>query len=490
MKLSVERSDAEKKERREKQDSTSRRQLIKAGGVAAIASIVPRHVLGGTNHVAPSDRINVALVGAGGRGLQNARELMKLDDVRITCVADPAEHWDLANFYYRSVAGRKPAIAEIEKHYRASDSGFRCGSVSDYREMLSDVGDQIDAVLCATPDHMHALVSLAAMRAGKAVYCEKPLTHNVAEARLVAKVARESRVATQMGNQGHSRDTIRQTCEMIWAGAIGTVTEVHAWVPATRWNKGLETPPSDSQSLPPGLDWDLWCGPRNPPEFHSVYAPVSWRDFWSFGCGAMGDFGCHDLDSAVWALDLGMPHQVEFHAAGKTHASLAPYGEIGFFDFASARVGADKTKRSPIRIQWYSGGLRPARPNQLPPGTDLPLRGVLFVGTDGVLVCGGAGGRADLYPMSRRSEVGDVAATLPRSPGHHREWIDAVKGKGATGSEFQYGAKLTEITLLGLVSLRSGTRIQYDAAKMEVTNSEAADKLLHGDYRDGWSLES
>ncbi|WP_146521180.1 Gfo/Idh/MocA family protein [Stieleria varia] len=474
--------------RRSDGPTLNRRQWLAAGGAISAAAIVPRHVLGGPRFVAPSDKINVALVGAGGRGLQNARELMKLSDVRIPIVVDPAQQWDLKDFYYRGLAGREPVRQIIETHFRENEPGFQCRGLADFREMLAEPNNGIDAILCATPDHLHATVSIAAMKAGKHVYCEKPLTHNVAEARRVAEVARESGVATQMGNQGHSRDTIRETCELIWAGAIGDVQAVHAWVPATRWNKGMQAPPTDSQPLPAGLDWDLWCGPRVPPDFHSAYAPVAWRDFWTFGCGAMGDFGCHDLDSAVWALDLGMPTSVEMHAAGNTHPDMAPWGEIGYFDFSSARVGKDPNKRSPIRVHWYSGGLKPSRPTQLPHGTNLPSRGVLFIGSEGVLVCGGAGGPADLYPVKRREAVGQVPQSLPRSAGHHRDWIDAIKGQGSASSEFHYGAKLTEITLLGLVALRSRERIEYDAEAMKVTNSDPADQLLHGQYRNGWEL--
>ena len=465
-------------------DAESRRKFLKVSSAFAAATIVPRHVLGGPKNVAPSDRVHVALVGAGGRGLQNARELLKLDDVRITVVADPAEHWDLDKFYYRGVAGRLPSCDLIEKHYQQGEPKFKCQPFEDYREMLDVATSDVDAVLCATPDHLHALVSLAAMRAGKHVYCEKPLTHNVNEARLVAQVARQTGVATQLGNQGHSTDSIRLTCELIRAGAIGAIGEVHAWVPATRWNPLLEKVPSDSQPVPRGLNWDLWCGPRQPPGFHEAYAPVSWRDFWRFGCGAMGDFGCHDLDSAVWALELGLPQRVEMRPAGKSDPAMAPFGEIGYFDFAA------RGDKPPVRITWYSGGLRPPTPRELPQGVDLPSRGVLFVGSKGVMVCGGAGGKPDIFPLQLRDAVSTPDPTIPRSAGHHRDWIDAIKGGPPASSEFQYGAKLTEITLLGLVALRTGEVIRWDAESMKARGVAAADTIINGEYRKGWSLDA
>lgn len=460
----------------------TRRQFIQTASIAAAATIVPRHVLGGPGKVAPSDRVNVALVGAGGRGLQNARELMKLPDVQITAVADPAEYWDFSNFYYRGEAGRGPVSKEIETHYQKDKASYRCQGFVDYRQMLETASSEFDAVLCATPDHQHASVSLRAMRAGKGVYCEKPLTHNIAEARLVARVARETGVATQLGNQGHSKDGIRRTREFLEAGVLGTLSEIHAWVPATRWNPSLVHPPTTGQPVPRGLDWDLWCGPRKPVEFHSAYAPVSWRDFWQFGLGAMGDFGCHDLDSSVWGLHLGKPTQIEMYPAGQTDPAMIPFGELGYFDFAETDV------TGPVRIHWYSGGVRPARPDALPAGKKLPSRGVMFVGEKGVMICGAAGAAPDVYPVEVASLAQDLPEILERSGGHHADWIRAIKGGPEASSNFQYGAKLTEITLLGVLALRTGEVIHWDDERMIAEGVAKADAIIHGDYRSGWEL--
>jgi predicted dehydrogenase len=459
---------------------SNRRTFLKASVVASSVTVVSPHVLGGPRHVAPSDMINVAIVGIGGRGLQNARELMKLEDVRITAVADPAEQWDLSGYYYKGIGGRVPGVAEINKHFQAKQSDFRCQEYVDYRAMLSDAKN-VDAVLCATPDHLHAHVSISAMKAGKHIYCEKPLTHNIAEARRVAQMAKATGLATQMGNQGHSTEGIRQTCEWIWAGAIGEVREVHAWVPATRWNKQLTEPPVTGQPIPKGVGWDLWCGPREKVDFHSAYAPVSWRDFWQFGCGALGDFGCHDLDAACWALDLDQPIRVELSQAGSTHPKMAPYGEIGYFDFPA------KGKRPAIRIHWYSGGLLPSQPREIAPSEKLPRRGVMFVGSEGVLVCGGAGGAPTLYPEARRKEFKSPSPTLPRSKGHHRDWIDAIKGGPPASSNFSYGAHLTEMTLVGLVALQSQQVVQWNANNMTASNFDAT-QLVNGTYRKGWEI--
>ncbi len=458
-----------------------RRAFVKATSTVAAFTIVAPHVLGGPKFVAPSDQVNVALVGAGGRGLQNARDLMALSDVRIRAIVDPAEHWDLSKFYYKGVAGRLPAVAEIEKHYQSIDPTFRCAQFEDFREML-DKATGVDAILCATPDHLHATISVAAMRSGKHVYCEKPLTHNIAEARLVAKVAKETGVATQMGNQGHSTDGIRETCERLQQGVLGDIQRVHAWVPAMRWNPQFSSLPTDHHPVPKGLNWDLWCGPRNPPAFHEAFAPVSWRDFWMFGCGALGDFGCHDLDSAVWGLNLTAPREAEFLPAGKVDHNTAPYGEIGHYRFP-------RDGKPDLIVHWYSGGLRPSRPEFLPDGVELPSRGVLFEGTKGVMVCGGAGGKPAIYPESLAASTPALEPSIPRSNGHHRDWIDAIKGGRPASSNFEYGAKLTEITLIGLLSLRSGKRIVWDHENMTAKGADdSITSIIHGDYRDGWKL--
>jgi predicted dehydrogenase len=472
-----------------KTDRTSRRTFLKAGAAAAgLFTIVPRHVLGGKGFVPPSDKVNVALVGAGGRGRENVRELLKLADAQVIAVADPAESFSTANFYYKSTGGRGPAREEIEKHYAAKTPNFRCTTHEDFRVML-EKEKAIDAILCATPDHLHAYVSTIAMRSGKHVYCEKPLTHNIWEARQVAKVAKETGVATQMGNQGHSTDGIRETVEWITSGAIGPVREVHAWVGAKRWNPQLTGRPKDDQPVPAGLNWDLWLGPREPRPYNSAYVPVAWRDFWQFGSSGLGDFGCHDLDAACWALDLHAPESVEAHPAGPTDAEIGPHGCIVYYHFGA------RGDKPPVKVTWYDGGLQPELPAGLPRNPNPPSRGVLFVGDKGMLFCGGAGGK----PRLLGADGTPPAATLPRSPGHHRDWLDACKGGKPAGSHFEYGARLTEIALLGVLALRvgvldprtsgkTGGKIEWDADNLKVKNLPAADAIIKEGYRPGWEV--
>jgi predicted dehydrogenase len=457
--------------------TTSRRKFLgsAAASIAAV-TIVPRHVLGGPKFVSPSDKVNVALVGAGGQGCSNMRALFREPDAQVIAVADPIEQHNLES------GGRKPVKAEIEKHYREKTPDYRCADYEDFRVMLGKE-KAIDAILCATPDHLHAYVSITAMRAGKHVYCEKPLTHNIWEARQVARVAKETRVATQMGNQGHSRDGIRQTCEWIWDGAIGPVREVHAWAAGTRWNKTLTGRPTETPPVPPGVNWDLWLGPREPVPYHPAYTPVTWRDFWAFGCGALGDWGCHDLDVAMWALDLAAPQSIESLPAGNMDADIAPHGEICYYEFGPC---GDKP---PVKVTWYDGGLRPPCPQELPASSSLPQRGVLFVGEKGKMLCEGLGGPPRLLPYEKTRQYKRPPQAIPRSKGHHRDWLDACKGGPPASSHFEYGAKLVELVLLGVVSLRAGKKLWWDAANMKARGLPQADAFIKESYRKGWEID-
>jgi predicted dehydrogenase len=461
---------------------TTRRQfLTRTAGATAAFTILPRHVLGGARFVPPSEKVNVALVGAGGQGIENLKALFRLNDVQVIALADPAESYSLEEFYYGGRGGRNPARAFIESHYSRNTPNYRCTVYEDFRVML-EKEKSLDAILCATPDHLHAYVTVLAMRAGKHVYCEKPLTHNIWEARTVARVTRETGVATQMGNIGHSIDGMRDTCEWIWAGAIGAVREVHAWVGATRWNKGLTGRPTDTPAVPSGLNWDLWLGPREHRPFHPAYFPVKWRDFWAFGGGAIGDFVCHDLDAACWALDLQDPLMIQARPGSQMNGEISPHSEICYWKFGQ------RGNRPPVNVTWYDGGLLPRLPDEWPIDQDLPGRGCLFVGEKGTLICSGLGGRPRFIPEDLNDSYQPPPKTIPRSKGHHRDWIDACKGGPPASSNFEYAARLTELLLLGILSLRTGKPIDWDAANMKARNVPDADIIINEPRRKGWEI--
>ena len=370
----------------------NRRYFLRMTGAAAAGfSLLPRYLLGGPGFVPPSERVHIAIVGAGGQGRTNVRALFNEPNARIVAVCDPNEQDDYTPYYYRGMAGRKPVRAEIERHYGSLTPGFRCAEYADFRTLFEQEKG-VDAILCATPDHLHALVSITAMKLRKHVYCEKPLTHNIWEAREVARVARETGVATQMGNQGHSGDGIRTTCEWLWDGAIGTVRQVHAWSGGGSWARRVGRP-TDAVPVPAGLNWDLWLGPREARPYHPTYAPVRWRNYWDFGTSFLGDMACHNLDPAVWALDLKAPLSVEASTPLVDNYTTSPCVVVRY------RFGM-RGKQPPVLVTWSDGGLLPERPEELP--DDEPLgagnNGILFLGDKGVIMCPGWGGPPRLLP--------------------------------------------------------------------------------------------
>lgn len=463
-------------------NTIDRRHFIKATAATAAAfSFLPRHVLGAPRFVPPGEKVNVAIIGTGGQGRSDMRQLLKLEDVRIVAIADPAESFSLDDFYYKGVAGRLPVKKEIEAHYQKTDPAFRCADYVDFREML-EKEKSIDAVLIATPDHLHAYISVVAMRAGKHVYCQKPLTHNIWEARHVARVAKETGVATQLGSQGHSSDGTRETIELIQDGAIGAIREVHAWAGTGRWNEGLKGAPKGGGAVPAGLNWDLWLGPSAERPFDPAYFPVAWRDFWDFGTVGIGDIGCHDLNTAVRALDLPIPTRIEGSGTGGMNSEIGPYGSVVHYEFAG------KGEKPPVRLTWWDGGLRPPT-HPLLEGVKLPPRAAYYVGEKGVIWCAGNGGPPNLILAEKGATHPKPAARIKRLPGgHYRNWIDACKQIEPAYSPFEFGAHLTEIVLLGVLALRTQQVIHWDAGEMKAKGLAEADKFIRGTYRKGWEI--
>jgi len=461
----------------------SRRRFVVGTAALAAANIVPRHVLGGPGQTPPSDQLNVAVIGTGGQGIVNIRNLLKHPDVKITAICDVAEFWDNSEIYYRHNGGRGPAMKTIEDHYRkqGAEGHHGCAVYVDFRVMLEKAGKDIDAVLVATPNHVHAVASMAAIRAGKGVYCEKPLTHLVYEARRVAQAAREANVATQLGNQGHSSDDIRRAVEWIRDGAIGKVRDVHAWRGGP--NRVMPTErPQETPPVPEGLNWDLWLGPARERPYHPAYAPLLFHYWWDFGSGTLGNFGCHTLDTAVWALELEHPTMVEASST-QLNDQTTPTAAMYHYEFPA------RGERPPVDLFWYDGGLVPPRPDCLEPDRDLPRGGgSLIVGDQGAILSGIWSASPRIIPEQKMQQYEQPPQTIPRSQGHHRDWINACKGGPPASSNFEYGARLTEIALLGVVAFRTGATLHWDGPSMRATNTPKAEPFLHGHFRKGWEL--
>jgi predicted dehydrogenase len=346
---------------------------------------------------------------------------------------------------------------------------------------------QLDAVVVATPDHTHAVAAMAAIRRGKHVYCEKPLAHSVHEVRQLMKAAQEHKVVTQLGNQGHSFETIRQFCEWIWDGAIGQVHTIHAGCSAV--NSGLNQLArlKETRPVPATLDWDLWLGPAQQRPYHPAYLPASWRGWVPFGNGTIGDWTCHVIDPVFWALDLGAPRTIEAHVKDydpKTQGDAYPKGDIITFEFAA------NGKRGPVTLVWHSGTERIPRPKELEPERRAVDTGAVVYGDKGTIMYGshGAGG-VRIIPESKMKAYQQPAKTVPRVAGHQKDWLQAIKNGSKAGSDFSYGGPLTEIALLGVIAIRlAGKKLEWDTQKMRFTNCPEANDYLQPPYRAGWSL--
>jgi len=430
---------------------------------------VPRHVLG-RGSKSPNEKLNIAAVGIGGQGAQDLQQLSS-ENIVALCDVDAAH------------AGKV-----FEKYSKAK-------VYTDYRKMLEQQKD-IDAVVVATPDHWHAFVSLAAIKMGKHVYCEKPLTHSVWEAQQIAQAARQHKVATQMGNQGQASEETRWLCEAVWDNAIGPVKETHIWTDRPSnglfneyWPQGVQRP-QDSPPVPSTLDWDLWLGPAPARPYHPAYLPFKWRGWWDFGTGALGDIGCHSFDPIFRALKLGHPISVEASST-RVNEETYPLASMVTYQFPA------RGEMPAMKLVWYDGGLRPPRPEELEEDEEMGANGHLLIGDKGkILSLRGQGSRGfRLIPQSRAKQYGNPPRKLERSIGHYKEWVEACKSGKAGGSTFDWAGPLTEAVLLGNVALRvqlrqelTITKLVWNSADLKCANLEEANRFLRREYRAGWAL--
>jgi predicted dehydrogenase len=454
----------------------SRRQVI-CGAAATLAavSIVPRHVLGGPGQQPPSEKLNVAGIGIGGVGRSFLRGCASQNMIALC---------DVDKQYAARVFQEYPDA----KRYR------------DYREMF-DKQPEIDAVVVATPDHSHAVISLHAIKLGKHVLCVKPLTRTIHEARTLAEAARKAKVATQVTASSRTSESALRLCEMIWDGAIGQVREAHCWSNRPLWPQGMDRPAGEDK-VPDYLDWDLWIGPapmrpfKNVwPEGHlalkqvgaggnrGVYHPWNFRGWWDFGTGALGDMGCHHFNALFKALKLGHPTSVEASST-RVLPETAPLASVVTWEFPA------RGDMPPLRLTWSDGGIKPPRPSELEAGRPWPNEGNLYVGDKGKILGGTNDGR--IIPDEKVKAYQLPPKTLPRPAFQGNlvtaEWIAACQGGQPASCNFDVAGLLTEVVLLGNIAIRTGKKLYWDAEKLKFTNDEDANKYIREPYRSGWSL--
>jgi predicted dehydrogenase len=460
-------------------EKLSRRDFIKGSLGAAALMAVPSSVLGKSHgHVAPSDKLNIAGIGIGGVGRRNLKN-MSTENIVALCDVD----WTYADKTFKDYPN-----AILYK---------------DWRKMFDEIGNSIDAVLVATPDHNHAVITATAMTLGKHAYTQKPLTHSVYEARLLAKLAKKYKVATQMGNQGNSFDWCRRVAEWIWSGVIGDVYEVHCWTDRPIWPQGLMKP-SEIVPCPDTLDWDLFIGPAEKRPYHPSYTPWNWRGWYDFGTGALGDMACHIMDPVCWALNLKYPSSV---IASSTLSNLysPPHAEVITYTFP-ARPQKGNVNMPEVKIYWYDGGLMPPRPEELADGTMMGDEngGLIFVGTKGKIMTGCYGMNPTLLPLSKMESFKEPAPTLPRVPGghgniwdtnaHEQDWIRACKespqNRREASSNFQFSGPFTEMVDMGVLAVRLAGMyglhqvLQWDGENMRFTNISPNEKIKIVNYDD------
>ena len=470
---------------REDPSGIGRRSFLRGATAAAAFSIVPRHVLGGSGNMPPSEKPALAGVGVGGVGHgqlkscdRTGHEIVALCDVDDEYAKKSYDHWPDA------------------RQYR------------DFRRMLDEEDDRIDAVYIGVPDHTHAVITLEALRRGKHVCCVKPLTRTVHEGRVVLEATEKADVATQVTASPATTERGCRTCEMIWDGAIGDVLEVHIWSNRPMWPQGMQRP-KGSDPIPDTFDWDLWLGPmqRRPfrdkwPDGHlaleqiecqagpntnpnsyiygAIYHPWNFRGWVDFGTGALGDMGCHHFNIPKRALKLNHPTAVHASAT-RVFNETWPLSSIVTWEFPP-REGMPAA-----RINWYDGGLKPPRPEELEDGRELPDAGIIYVGTEGKMM--GTWGGVELIPESRQESYNPPPKMLERRSGTWGEWMEAIRGGQPAGCNFEYAVPLTEIVLLGNIAIRTGQYLKWDGEAMKFTNNRDANDLLGENYRGGWSLE-
>ncbi len=469
-----------------KPNQQTRRDFLRGASLATTGFfIVPRHVLG-RGFLAPSDRLTVAAIGAGGKGHDDLRNFYGSGKVDVAYLCDVDD---------------RQAAASIKEYPKAK-------YYKDFREMLDKEHKHFDAVSVSTPDNIHAVAALAAMQLNKHVYVQKPMTHDIYEARTLTEAAKRYKVVAQMGNQGSSGDGVRFMQEWYNAGLIGDATAIHVWTNRPVWPQG-GLKPAGTEDVPKELDWDLWQGPAAATDYHKSYLPFNWRGWWAWGTGALGDMGCHLIDPAFKTVGLGYPSEVECSMASTYQVMWNPLDHPDSCPVSSSvkMKFPGKPGKPDVALYWMDGGILPERPEELGPDEQMGNDdgGAIITGTKGKIMCSCYGANPTLLPTSRKSESANIPQTLARVPeGHYVQWVNACiagYGQKELSSPFDYAGPLTETILMGNLALRSynirGTsgkgypgrkKLLWDAVNMKITNFDEANQFVKRQYRQGWTL--
>jgi predicted dehydrogenase len=405
----------------------------------------------GSKKMPASEKLNIAGIGVGGKGNENMKNIAELGhNIVALCDVD----WNYAARTFKQYPNAK--------------------QYKDYRQMLDKEKD-IDAVVISTPDHTHALISMAAIQMGKHVYCEKPLTFCIEESRKLEKAARDAKIATQMGNSGQASENVRISSEYVWSGMIGPVREVHVWTDRPIWPQGIGRP-AQADQLPEGMEWDLWLGPAPQRDFNKAYHPFKWRGWRDFGTGALGDMGCHAFHPIFTVMKLGHPTSVEACTSDKKQINpeTFPLASIVRYQFPA------RGDMPPVSMTWYDGGLKPARPAGLEDERELEDGGTLYIGEKASML-----GHV-VIPEVKRKELGAPPKMAQRSPGHYEEFFNACKGGAPAGASFDSASLVTQVVLLGNIAIKTGKRLLWDGTK--ITNVPEANQYLTREYRKGWEV--
>lgn len=440
---------------------TRRKFLTRTAAVAAF-SIVPGHVLGLRGAPSPNSKLNIAAIGVGGQG---GGDLGNLASENIVALCDVDA---------RRAAGSFAKFPNAKRY-------------QDFRKMFDETEKQIDAVLVATPDHMHSIPVMQAIKRGKHVFCEKPLAHSIHEVREIEAAARKHKVITQLGNQGHSFDSIRVFREWVEDGAIGNVREVHAMCSSVYSRIDSLESVKTAEPIPETLDWDRWLGPAKERPYNSAYLPGKWRGWSDFGTGVIGDWTCHVVDPVFWALDLGAPSTIEAETGDydpEKHGATFPRASTVRYEFPA------RGQRPAVTLVWRDGANKPPRPDEMGADEAIPGIGAIVIGDKGKIIYGSHGaGRPRVLDDNVMAEVKKQPQRYAKSPGHYQEWIDSCKAGTQAGSHFGYGGPLTEIALLGVIAMQcKGEKLKWDSKAMKFTNSRRANGYLKPEFRRGWKL--